>query len=96
MLGPQSKVRRNPQAMARELAEGEGGVLLHLESGGYHGVNPVGLLIWELLEEERTVADLIEAVRGRVEDPPSELEGDVMEFLSGVHERDLLIVADST
>jgi len=80
--------------MARELAEGEGGVLLHLESGSYHGVNPVGLVIWELLEDERSVADLVNAVRDRVEDPPPELESDVMDFLTGVEARDLLIVAE--
>lgn len=93
-MGPQSKVRRKPQVMARELAEGEGGVLLHLESGSYHGVNPVGLVIWELLEDERSVADLVNAVRDRVEDPPPELESDVMDFLTGVEARDLLIVAE--
>lgn len=93
-MGPQSKVRRKPQVMARELAEGEGGVLLHLESGSYHGVNPVGLVIWELLEDERSVADLVDAVRDRVEDPPPELESDVMDFLTGVQARDLLIVAE--
>ena len=94
MIGPQSRLRRNPQVVARELTEGEGGVLLHLESGGYHGVNPVGLLIWELLEEERTTADLVDAIRDRVEDPPPELERDIMDFLAGVQERDLLIVVE--
>ena len=80
--------------MSRDLTEGEGGVLLHLESGGYHGVNPVGLLIWELLEEERTVAELLQAIADRVEDPPPALESDVMDFLNDVTERDLLIVVE--
>jgi hypothetical protein len=80
--------------MSRDLTEGEGGVLLHLESGGYHGVNPVGLLIWELLEEERTVDDLLRAVADRVEDAPPALEDDVMAFLADVSERDLLIVTE--
>ena len=94
MIGKQAKVSRNPQVTARALAEGEGGVLLHLESGGYHGVNPVGLLIWELLEEERTVADLVGAVRERVEGPAPQLENDVLEFLNGVEERGLLVVVE--
>ncbi len=94
MIGPQSKVRRNPQVTVRDLAEGEGGVLLHLETGAYHGVNPVGLLIWELLEEEKTVAELLQAIADRVEDPPPALESDVMDFLNDVTERDLLIVVE--
>ena len=40
--------RKNPDVVARGLAEGEGGVLLRLDSGAYFGVNPVGLLVWEL------------------------------------------------
>ena len=94
MIDSQSKVRRNPQVTVRDLAEGEGGVLLHLETGAYHGVNPVGLLIWELLEEEKTVAELLQAIADRVEDPPPALESDVMDFLNDVTERDLLIVVE--
>jgi hypothetical protein len=80
--------------IVRELSAGEGAVLLHLESGAYHGVNPVGELIWELLEEERTVEGLVEAVRNRTEDPPATLEDDVVRFLESVQERDLLVVSE--
>lgn len=93
-IGPASKIGKNPQVVARELAEGEGGVLLHLESGAYHGVNPVGLLIWELLDGERTVAEVIDAVRDRVANGPPELEADVMAFLNRVVERNLVVAAE--
>jgi predicted metal-dependent hydrolase len=92
VITPESKVHRNPQVAARELSEGEGAALLHLESGQYHGVNQIGLIIWELLEGERTVADVVDAVRARVEDPPPGLESDVVRFLESVHERDLIVV----
>ena len=92
MIGPESKVRRNPQVAARELSEGEGGVLLHLESGQYHGVNRIGLVIWELLEAPQSVRKVVDAVRDRVEEPPPQLESDVIAFLTSVHERDLVVV----
>lgn len=92
MIGPESKVRRNPQVAARELSEGEGGVLLHLESGQYHGVNRIGLVIWELLEAPQSVRKVVDAVRDRVEEPPPQLERDVIAFLTSVHERDLVVV----
>ena len=76
----------------RELAEGEGGVLLHLDSGQYHGVNPVGLAIWELLDDGSTAGQIVERLRGRVEDPPETLQSDVLQFLAGIHERDLVVV----
>jgi actin-like ATPase involved in cell morphogenesis len=55
-------------------------------------VNPIGLLIWELLDGERTVREIVEAVRARVEGAPPQLEGDVMQFLHDVHERGLVVV----
>jgi hypothetical protein len=92
LIGPESRIRRNPQVVARDLAEGEGGVLLHLATGQYHGVNPIGLAIWELIEDGATVADVVERLRDRVEDPPPSLESDVLSFLTSVRERDLVVV----
>jgi len=89
-----SKVRKNPEVVARGLAEQEGGVLLHLETGAYHGVNPVGLVIWELIDGERTVANLIEATRARVDNPPPQLDQDVIAFLKSAVERDLVHVVE--
>lgn len=89
-----STVRRNPEVVARGLAEQEGGVLLHLETGAYHGLNQVGLLIWEMLEGDHTVADLIEGVRNRIEGGPPGLEQDVVGFLDSARERDLILVVE--
>lgn len=84
-------LRRNPDVAFRELAEGEGGVLLHLVSGNYHGVNDVGALIWELVDGEKTSADLVEAIRQRVDDPPLSLDADVANFIAALRERELVI-----
>lgn len=86
-----SKVRKNPEVVARGLAEQEGGVLLHLETGAYHGVNPVGLVIWELIDGERTVADLVDEVRTRISNGPAELDRDVVGFLESALERNLVL-----
>lgn len=92
VISEQSKVRRNPQVVARELAEGEGGVLLHLESGQYHGLNPIGVAIWDSLEEVRTVEQVVDSLRARVSDPPAHLAADVLGFLASMRERDLIMV----
>lgn len=88
------KFRRNPDVVARNLSEGEGGVLLHLQTGAYHGMNPVALLIWEHLDGERTVSEVTEAVREGVDMPPEDLAGDVATFLESALERDLIAPAD--
>lgn len=87
---PSSTLRRNEDVAFRRLAEGEGGVLLHLESGEYHGINEVGCLIWEHLDGERTVDGVADAISDAIEDPPSDLADEVREFLESLRERDLV------
>lgn len=82
-------IRKNPQAVYRALA-GEGGVLLHLESGAYHGLNEMGTLIWGLLDEGKTFDGLVEELRDHLLDPPDDLGGEVERFLADLRERDLL------
>jgi hypothetical protein len=85
-----SRVRRNPEVVGRDLAENEGGVLLHLQSGAYHGLNRVGLIVWQLLDEERTVSELVDAVRARFDGAPPKVDDDVIAFLQSALERDLV------
>lgn len=87
-----SKVRRSPQVVARELAEGEGGVLLHMETGQYHGLNPTGLAIWQLIDDGATVGDIVAGLREQVEDAPPDLEKAVEAFLASIRERDLVVI----
>lgn len=92
MIDSNSKVHPNANVVVRDLSEGEGAVLLHLDSGQYHGVNPIGQAIWQLLDGERTVAAVVAELRERVEDPPASIEADVLKFIEEVHERDLVTV----
>ena len=81
-------IKRNPKVAHRPLAEG--GVLLHLDSGQYHGLNGVGLLVWGLLDGEPTFDRLLADLRGRLADPPDRLESDIDSFLDGLLSRDLI------
>ena len=83
-------IRRNPQVVYRELAGEGGAVLLHLDSGAYHGLNPTGVLIWSLIDDERTFAELVAAVRDRLEDPPEDLDAETERFLADLRARDLI------
>lgn len=65
-------------------------VLLHLDSGAYHELNPVGALIWELLDGRRSPSEIAGEIRGRVEDPPEDLDRVVCEFLAELRQRDLI------
>jgi Coenzyme PQQ synthesis protein D (PqqD) len=89
-IEPSSRPVRNENVAFRRLAEGEGGVLLQLESGEYHGINEVGCLIWELLDGERTVEAVAVALRDGIEDAPPDLIDEVIVFLDSLSARDLV------
>ena len=83
----------HPQESAGRLpgAAGEGGgVLLHLESGAYHGLNETGVLIWGLIDGERDLAALVADLRSRLEDAPDDLTDETARFLADLRERDLI------
>lgn len=86
-----SKPRQNPDVAYRALSADEGGVLLHLRSGQYHGVNELGLVVWELIDGERTVGEIVAAVRAQTDDAPPRLEDDIVGFLDDMRQLELVI-----
>ncbi len=76
--------------MARALGEGQGGVLLHLESGQYHGLNHIGWTAWQVLDAEKTHAQVVSELRHSLNDAPARLEADVAAFLEGLLARNLI------
>jgi hypothetical protein len=69
-------------------------VLLHLETGAYHGLNPVGFLVWTAIEDERSLGEVVEAVRAGVRNAPPQLPDDIARFVAGARDRDLVLVRE--
>lgn len=80
---------RNPQVVHRRLADGEV-VLLHLETGSYHELNPVAGAIWELLDGERGASEIATELRTQVDDPPDNFKSIVEGFLAELGQRGLI------
>jgi hypothetical protein len=93
-LNASTVIRPTTRLAYQELADGAGGVLLHLETGQYHGVNSVGALVWSLVGDGTRYGDLVDAVRAQVEDPPADLSQDVAEFLAELQSRNLITLED--
>lgn len=87
-------VKRNPRAAYRRIGGDEGAVLLHLDTAEYHGVNQIGALVWDLLEEPLVFGDLVAQLRSRIENPPVDLVGDVEKFVEALQERDLVVLEE--
>jgi hypothetical protein len=90
MIDQATRIRRNPDVVFRSLEEEQGGVLLHLESGEYHGLNDLGSLIWRLIENESSFADVVGGVRAQTEDAPEGVDQDVSNFLDDLNRRNLV------
>jgi hypothetical protein len=80
---------KSPRVVHSRLADGES-VLLHLETGQYHELNPIGSAIWDLIDGQRSVSDVVLTLRSRVEDAPDDLHEIVEEFLLELKQRELI------
>jgi Coenzyme PQQ synthesis protein D (PqqD) len=70
-------------------------VILNLERGRYHGVNPVGGRMLDTLCEVSAVADAATILARDFDRPLEEIERDLCEFCDGLIERGLLTVDES-
>jgi Coenzyme PQQ synthesis protein D (PqqD) len=90
MIDPNTRIRRTPDVVFRPLEDEQGGLLLHMQSGEYHGLNELGSLIWGLMENETRFADLVDGVRAETEDAPTSVDEDVSRFVEDLNARDLV------
>ena len=67
--------------------------MTQLDTGQHHGLNPVGALIWSLIDGQ-TFAALVHDVAVQLADPPPELVDDMSEFIEALSKRDLVDVVE--
>ncbi|HEY3208218.1 MAG TPA: PqqD family protein [Actinomycetota bacterium] len=90
MIEATTVLRRNPRVEYRSMGEGEGGVLLHLDTAAYHGLNEVGALIWRLLEEPKAFDTLLQELRDRLQELPPQFEEEIGQFVDELAQRGLV------
>ncbi len=89
MFPSNATITRDPKVVYRHLQEG--GVLLHLGSGQYYGLNQTGYVIWALIKEQISISALLAGLREHFQDAPG-LEEDMQVFLDGLRHRGLIHV----
>lgn len=88
-------VRQGERVIYRKLGDGDGGVLLHLDTAAYHGVNEFGAFVWDRIGPAgRTFDQLLEVLDAEVENAPSGWQGEVAAFLRDLERRDLLSLTE--
>jgi hypothetical protein len=84
-------------ATAEHLSTEVGGevVILNLADETYYGLPEVGALVWQLLSQPRTLAELRDAVVAEFEVEPESCEADLRGLLEELSERRLVRRADA-
>ena len=90
MISLDDRVAIHQDAVFREL-DGEA-VILQLEAGMYFGLDPVGTRLWQLIETHGQLRPVLEAALQEFDVSPDVLERDLIELVSRLSEKELLVV----
>lgn len=72
---------------------GTDGILLDSTSGDYFEINEVGLMIWTLVDGQKTIAEILEALARYFDAEVEELVEETREFLTELMTKGLITVA---
>ena len=82
-----AKITRHPDMLSAEI--GGEAVMMSIEKGAYFGLNPVATRIWDLIEQPRTVAELIASITDEYDVPDEQCQADVQGFVADMIARGL-------
>jgi len=85
-----SKVRTSPDAFFSQVSDEI--VVLNLETGCYHSLDPVGAAIWSKLATSQSVEEICAQLSKDYKAAPETVQDDTLEFLGKLVERGLVIV----
>ena len=71
-------------------------VILDLKSGVYHGLDPTGAFIWNLIQQRRAVSEVRDAILAEYDVPPDVCERDVMTLVQQLVDKGLAEVTDGS
>jgi len=69
--------------------------ILNLESGVYYGLDAMGALIWNLIQQPRTMGAIRDALLDEYDVDPERCEGDLRAFLTEMASAGLVEVTDA-
>jgi hypothetical protein len=73
--------------------EGEAAIL-NLASGAYHGLDPVGLAVWNLIASPIAVSQIVDRMTTQYDVDRARCERDLLALLAKLDERGLIQISD--
>ncbi len=68
-------------------------IMMSIEKGAYFGLNPVATRIWDLIEQPKSIAELIQTITDEYEVSAEQAAEDVQAFVADMIERGIAQVA---
>jgi hypothetical protein len=81
-----------PDQVSCEL-DGEAAIL-NLASGAYHGLDPIGATVWNLIASPIAVREIVDALTAQYDVERARCEGDLLALLGKLDERGLIQIGD--
>lgn len=75
---------------------GEEVVILNLKDGVYHGLDSVGARIWNLLQESKSINDILNILLEEYDVEPERCERDLLALLEKLEQNGLIEVKNAT
>jgi SynChlorMet cassette protein ScmD len=81
-------VKANPLVILREEFD-DWAILFDPDTGNAFGINPIGVLIWKLLDGRHSLEDITEKIRESAEEIPADVTDHVRDFAGAAVEHGL-------
>lgn len=94
MLRPTTLVRAAGEDAVVSCSLAGEAALLHLRRGAYYGLDTVGACVWEMLQQEKAVAQIHSALLARFEVEPERCERDLLALLAQMEEAGLILTRE--
>jgi hypothetical protein len=76
-------------------ALGEEAAILHLGSGTYYGLDPVGVRVWNLVQQPRSVGEICATLLNEYNVQPERCEADLLELVAKLRDEGLIEIRDA-
>lgn len=86
-------VRAGKDQVAHSVSEEA--IILHMGSGVYYGLDPVGARVWSLVRQPRSVEEIRAMLLAEYEVEPARCEADLLELLEKLRDEKLIEVPNS-
>lgn len=94
-MGSSVTVKPVAGVVFRRLSAGQGGVLLHLETGAYHGINETGAVLWELMAESAGLDSVVDSFLSMIDDVPEGASDEARGFFADLAARGLVEITQA-